>query len=109
MRERHSCHGYSAGTTCSTPVTSTCGTPVIIEKKEMPKGETVPPPVEKKKVQAAAPAKILVSLPAGARLTVDGAATKSTAAQRTLITPALEVSGEYAVAFNFQPQTVASR
>jgi uncharacterized protein (TIGR03000 family) len=95
MRERHNCHGCTAVTTCCTPVVTTCGTPVM-EKKAMPKGEGLPPPVDKKKVQAAAPATILVSLPAGASLTVDGAATKSTAAQRTLITPALEVNGEYA-------------
>ena len=135
LREKHSCHGYAA-TTCCTPVAPTCGTPVIIEKKAMPKGEPLPPPV--KKAQAVAPATILVSLPAGASLTVDGAATKSTAAQRTLITPALEVTGEYAytlraefvsegrtlvqtqqvnvrggqtstVEFNFQAQAVASR
>jgi uncharacterized protein (TIGR03000 family) len=136
MREKHSCHGYTAAPVCCTPVMPTCGTPVIIEKKAMPKGEPLPPPV--KKAQAAAPATILVSLPAGARLTVDGAATQSTAAQRTLITPALEVTGEYAytlraefvsegrtmvqtqqvnvrggqtstVEFNFQAQAVASR
>jgi uncharacterized protein (TIGR03000 family) len=96
LRERHNCHGCTAVTTCCAPVAPACSGPVM-EKKMMPKGEGLPPPVDKKsKVQAAAPATILVSLPAGARLTVDGAATTSTAAQRTLITPALEVGAEYA-------------
>lgn len=100
LREKHSCHGCTAAPACCTPVvTGTCSTPVKMEPKMMPKSEAVPPPVDKKKVQAAAPATILVSLPAGARLTVDGAATTSTAAQRTLITPALEVGAEYAYTF----------
>jgi uncharacterized protein (TIGR03000 family) len=98
MREKHSCHGYAASTCCTPVVTGTCSTPVMMketEMKSMPKGETVPPPMKEKKVQATAPATILVSLPAGARLTVDGAATKSIAAKRTLITPALEVGSTY--------------
>lgn len=69
------------------------------DMKMMPKSEPVPPPTDKKKVQAAAPATILVSLPAGARLTIDGAATTSTAAQRTLVTPALEVGADYVYTF----------
>jgi len=40
-----------------------------------------------------APATIVVSLPADARLTVDGNATRSTSDRRTFVTPALE-SGE---------------
>jgi len=97
LREKK-CHGCTAVTTCCTPVVVTCTTsaPVKTEPKAMPKSEPVPPPVkDKKSTQTFAPAKVLVSLPAGARLTVDGAATTSTAAQRTLITPALEVGAAY--------------
>jgi uncharacterized protein (TIGR03000 family) len=42
-----------------------------------------------------APATLVVSLPADARLTVDGNATRATSARRTFVTPALEVGGEY--------------
>jgi uncharacterized protein (TIGR03000 family) len=55
-------------------------------KKEMPeeKGET-----------SAAPALIVVSLPADAKLTVDGAETTSTSAQRSFVSPPLEPGKEY--------------
>jgi uncharacterized protein (TIGR03000 family) len=49
-----------------------------------------PPPTNPGTVRASAPATIVVTLPEGARLTVDGTATKSTAAVRTFATPALE-------------------
>ena len=59
----------------------------------MPKpGEPVPAP---KKASLSAPATIVVSLPADARLIVDGVATTSTAERRTLITPELEVGATY--------------
>ena len=93
LRERHSCHGSSAAPVCCAPVAATCSTPVMMEQKAMPKSEGLPTP--KKTSQTSAPAKVLVSLPAGARLTVDGAATTSTGAQRTLVTPALEVGADY--------------
>jgi uncharacterized protein (TIGR03000 family) len=69
------------------------GAPVQPEQpKVMPKIEKSGTP---KKVEAAAPATIVVSLPAGARLTVDGVPTRSTAAVRTLVTPALETGTNY--------------
>jgi uncharacterized protein (TIGR03000 family) len=54
-------------------------------KKEMPeeKGET------------SSQALIVVSLPADAKLTVDGAATSSTSAQRSFVSPPLEQGKEY--------------
>jgi uncharacterized protein (TIGR03000 family) len=48
------------------------------------------PKVMPKKVGSLAPATIVVSIPANATLTVDGTPTTQTAAQRTLVTPALE-------------------
>ena len=140
LRERHGCHGCTGS--CGGVVVSTgCSGGVVAPvetKKAMPKGETVAPPVDKKKAQSVAPATILVSLPAGARLTIDGTATTSTAAQRTLVTPGLEVGMTYVytmraefvrdgatvtqtqqvnvrggetsvVQFNFSTQSVASR
>ena len=58
-----------------------------------PLPEVVPPP--KGKGAIAAPATILVSVPAGARLIVDGVPTNSVSERRTLVTPALEVGATY--------------
>jgi uncharacterized protein (TIGR03000 family) len=101
---RHSCHGgacYGSTGACYGSTGACYGSGVIIvpgapgapmEKKTMPKGEPVPAP---KKAQVSVPATILVSLPVGARLIVDGTPTTSTAAQRTLVTPGLEVGTNY--------------
>jgi len=43
----------------------------------------------------AAPATIVVTLPADAKLTIDGAATRSTTGVRTFVTPALENGMEF--------------
>ncbi len=48
-----------------------------------------------KKGDTAAPATIQVNLPADAKLTIDGAATTSTSANRTFATPALENGKEF--------------
>jgi uncharacterized protein (TIGR03000 family) len=91
------CHGCT--TTCSTVVYSCAcsGTVVMppVKAKEMPKkmeGEPVPPP---KKTSLNAPATIVVSLPADARLFVDGAPTTSTSERRALISPVLEFGSTY--------------
>jgi uncharacterized protein (TIGR03000 family) len=55
----------------------------------------VPAPKDKKVGQAPASATIIVSLPAGARLTVDGAVTTSTSERRTLVSPELPVGQTY--------------
>jgi uncharacterized protein (TIGR03000 family) len=64
--------------------------------------EKVPPPGGGKKEDgkkgeslAPAPARILVSLPADAKLTIDDAATMSTSATRVFASPALEQGKEY--------------
>jgi len=94
LRERR-CHGCT--TTCT--VYTTCSTPVIVDpmkKKEMPKSEPLPDPKKKDTdKKTAAPATIVVSLPAGARLIVDGAPTNSTSENRTLVTPNLEFGSTY--------------
>jgi len=87
------CHGCNGG--CS-GYTACCGTAVVVspcacsggtvivpeKKKDMPKKKKTAPEVD-------APAVIQVSLPADARLTVDGNATTSTSENRTFVTPAL--------------------
>lgn len=88
--------GCNTSRTCAT----TCSTVVVEKKKEMPKGEKVDPPKPddtKKKVPVpvAAPATIVVSLPADARLIVDGNITTSTSDRRTLVTPNLEFGSDY--------------
>jgi uncharacterized protein (TIGR03000 family) len=50
-------------------------------------------------VRTSAPATIVVSLPAEAKLTVDGTATKSTSAQRTFTTPALSPARDFYYTF----------
>jgi uncharacterized protein (TIGR03000 family) len=103
----YGCNGgygcYGSGCYGGTPVAP--GTPaeqIKIEPKkdEAPKGEEKPKIEEKPKAgeDAAvrpAPATLVVSLPTNAVLTVDGAATKSTSAERTFITPDLSRGKEY--------------
>lgn len=85
------CSGYCTGGAVVCTGACTGGTPVPM-KKDMPKGEPVKDP---KKASTEAPATIVVSLPADARLLVDGNATTSTTARRTLITPALQFGSTY--------------
>jgi len=58
------------------------------------KDKMPPPPPPATKTEAQAPATIIVTLPADARLIVDGNATTSTSTRRVLVTPAL-AQGEY--------------
>ena len=97
-RGGHGCHGCSSSYGCQgCSVSYGCcssGTIVVPETKMMPKeGEKVPPP--KKTTSLSAPATIVVSLPADARLIVDGTSTKSTSDRRTLVTPELEFGWTY--------------
>lgn len=57
-----------------------------------PSGEKVPPP---KKVQGEARGTVIVTLPADARLTVNGQPTRNTSAERRFITPPLPGEGTY--------------
>jgi uncharacterized protein (TIGR03000 family) len=142
---RHRCYGCTtcavscytvacyAPACCGTMAAPPMGAPPA---KAMPMSEPVPAP--KTKAQAFAPATILVSLPTGARLSVDGTPTTSTSERRTLVTPGLAVGENYVytlraefvsngqsvaqtqqvtvrggqtstVQFNFSSQSVASR
>jgi uncharacterized protein (TIGR03000 family) len=53
------------------------------------------PPVKKTSIDNAAPATLFVSVPADARLTIDGEATTSTTTQRVFVSPALNFGREY--------------
>jgi uncharacterized protein (TIGR03000 family) len=70
--------------------------------KTEPKKEEKKPEEEKKidksgenAAAKAAPATLVVSLPAGAKLTVDGVVTKTTSSERTFVTPDLNRGKEY--------------
>jgi uncharacterized protein (TIGR03000 family) len=72
--------------------------PAKEEKKEEKKPEKVPAPKgekEEKEASLPAPATLVVSVPAQAKLSVDGYVTKSSAAVRTFTSPALENGKEY--------------
>jgi uncharacterized protein (TIGR03000 family) len=93
----YGCSGSGASYGCSGGVVGGCatGTPVVVPPaKALPKpSEPVPQP--KKTTQSTAPATIIVSLPADARLFVDGNSTVSTTAVRTLVTPELAIGSTY--------------
>jgi uncharacterized protein (TIGR03000 family) len=95
-RNRCHCPPVCSGAVYGCATTYGCSTPVIVGpemKKDMPKGEKIDGP--KKSTSVNVPATIIVSLPADARLTVDGAMTTSTSDRRTLMTPALEGDSTY--------------
>jgi uncharacterized protein (TIGR03000 family) len=96
-RNRCHCPPVCSGVVYGCAATSYgCSTPVIVGpeiKKDMPKGEKIDGP--KKTGAVNVPATIIVSLPADARLTVDGAMTTSTSERRTLMTPVLEGDSTY--------------
>ena len=77
-------YGGCAGCCGGVIITPGTGTPPVEKIKQMPK---------EKKVSA--PATILVFLPASAKLRVDGNPTTSVSAQRTLITPALDLDSSF--------------
>jgi uncharacterized protein (TIGR03000 family) len=90
------CHGCT-GCSGPAPAPACCGGGVVepgktMEPKTMPK-ETIPVPPAK--TETSARATIVVSLPADARLTVDGNPTSSTSDLRTFLSPALETGADY--------------
>ncbi len=89
-----SCGGYGCTGGCSGY--GCCGGEMVVPApvpEKMEKGEKVGPPKkvegDKKKTEAPAPAKIIVSLPADARLTIDGAVTTSVSDRRIFQSPEL--------------------
>jgi uncharacterized protein (TIGR03000 family) len=108
----HGCHGCSgcSGGCCGGEVVACCGGApactgccggVIVAPpvapppavKPMPK-ETIPAPKPNVK-PTAAPATLVVSLPAEARLTIDGATTRSTTSTRLFVSPTLQPGQDY--------------
>jgi uncharacterized protein (TIGR03000 family) len=95
---RNACHGgcYGGGCYGGGCYGGGCtGAPVTGDKpKDMPKPGDKPKDKEDE-VSKAAPATIIVSLPAEAKLSIDDAATTSTGAVRTFVSPVLENGREY--------------
>jgi uncharacterized protein (TIGR03000 family) len=91
-----SCHGCCGYTSCY-GCNGCCGTVVVPTTPPVDAGKTIEKEkigepkkaIEKGKTEAAAPARIIVSLPADARLTVDGVATTSVSARRVFVSPEL--------------------
>jgi len=91
------CYGGSAassggcygGYALATPVSSTPVTP------STPEGGTSAASGDVEVAQADAPATIVVSLPADARLTIDDSPTTSTSSRRVFVSPALEPGKTY--------------
>jgi len=94
-RECHGCdgcHGYVACHGChgchgAVIVVPACCGGVVVPVKP---AEKLPVPKEKKGDEVAAPATIVLSVPADAQVTIDGVATTSTSATRTFVTPELD-------------------
>jgi uncharacterized protein (TIGR03000 family) len=85
----HGCQGYSAGCCGCTGMPMGCyGAPMMTT----PPAATTPPV---KGAMFAAPATVVVSLPADATLKVDGVTTQSTTELRTFATPVLPVGQAY--------------
>jgi len=84
------CNGYSS---CVGTCVGSVGAPVYAAPAPGPAPMPVPAPLPKPKEESrlAAPATLVVSLPADARLSVDDAATTSTSASRVFTTPELPV------------------
>jgi uncharacterized protein (TIGR03000 family) len=77
---------------------------VPMGKTEEKKGEKIGPGKEKKEGETDAAATVIVTLPADAKLIVDGNATVSTSAVRTFVTPVLEAGKEFV--YNFKAEVV---
>jgi uncharacterized protein (TIGR03000 family) len=95
---RGGCHGGYGG--CYGGATSGCygGTGCYGGVKMMPpakKPEEITKPPKKDEAMAPAPARIIVSLPADAKLTFDGASTTSTSTERVFVSPDLEPNRDF--------------
>src|SRR5579871_2913635 len=93
--------GYMGGVGCAggymmaPPGPGMAPMPATGKAPEGGKTEKAPAPKPKEQGSVSAPATIVVSLPAEAKLTVDGVATQSTSATRVFATPALDRGNEY--------------
>lgn len=87
----HSCHGCHGGTAMPPADKGKTGD----KGKTEDKGKTGGGTGGKKVTGMPAPATLVVTLPADARLTIQGVETRSTASERTFISPALQPGQEY--------------
>jgi uncharacterized protein (TIGR03000 family) len=85
----YGCCGGKAGT-----IITSAPPPAVTPAKPLPPGEAVPAPKDKKQ-SAASPGRLLLSVPADARVFVDEEPTRSSSAQRVFVTPALESGAGY--------------
>jgi len=86
------CGGVITGGCCGGVITS----PEKSDEKKKPEGgKKKPDNPDDEKISSDAPARIVVQLPADAKLTIDGVATKSTSAVRTFESPALKAGRAY--------------
>ena len=85
-------NGCTGGTVAPAPGPKPMPAPGGKSPETVPGGKPVP---TKPEASLSAPATILVSLPADAKLTVDGAPTQSTSSLRVFASPALERGSEY--------------
>jgi uncharacterized protein (TIGR03000 family) len=99
---RHCCGGEgcygsyacNGGYGCTGNYGGCTGAPVVPQGKPVEKIEAKP--VEKStELQSAAPATLIVSLPANAKLLIDDAATASTSARRVFVSPTLPVGQDF--------------
>jgi len=87
--------GYAGYAGCSGGMYYGPGGMMMMPEGKPPEKIETKPKEKKEKDEVAAPATITVSLPADAQLTVDGAATASTSAVRTFVTPVLAPEKEF--------------
>jgi uncharacterized protein (TIGR03000 family) len=91
----HGCYGGGCHGCCGGGCYGCCGGGCI-GGPVAPVPPTTPPPTPKKtSLDSAAPATIVVNVPADARLTIDGEATTSTSTQRVFVSPAINPGREY--------------
>lgn len=91
----HGCTGYSCSGGCSGASCHGCTGGKVEMPKPGKKPEKIKKPPEEKEANVPAPATIVVSLPANAKLSIDDHATTSTSAVRSFVSPALEQGKSY--------------
>lgn len=86
------CGGYVQSCGCCGNVCDGCSTGTAVEEKKDKDDEEK---MDDKEGRLNAPAKLIVSIPAGAKLTINDAATKSTSARRVFVSPTLNAGKTY--------------
>jgi uncharacterized protein (TIGR03000 family) len=94
-RGGHGCYGGGYGCYGGCYGGYGCQGGVYMMPKVPPKPEEVKKPPKPDEAMAPAPARIIVSLPADAKLTFDGAPTTATSTERVFISPDLDPNREF--------------